>query len=199
MAERSKPDDVDLRIIELLSEDGRMAYSDIAEDVGLSAPAVSDRIDKLEEHGVIRGFTADVDRSKLRDVTPLLVELRTKPGEERDVYTAARQVEGARHVFLTSGGRVVLHVEASSTAVDDRLNDAVDLDLVRSYDVGLLRDYSKKDGVAASGFALDCAVCGNPVEDGGSVEKVDGETLAFCCPSCRSKYEEDYRRLSENA
>ena len=51
-------DEKDKRILELLSKDGRMTYSDIGEDVGLSRVAVAARVKVLEEKGIIRGYTA---------------------------------------------------------------------------------------------------------------------------------------------
>lgn len=63
-------DDVDLRIVKLLLHDGRTPASQIAEQVGLSRPAVADRIEKLERQGVIRGTTVVVDAAVLgRGVT----------------------------------------------------------------------------------------------------------------------------------
>ena len=54
-------DELDLRILTLLLRDGRAPASQLAEQVGLSRPAVADRIEKLERHGVIRGTTVVVD------------------------------------------------------------------------------------------------------------------------------------------
>src|SRR5438445_8855010 len=54
-------DELDLRILTLLLRDGRAPASQLAEQVGLSRPAVADRIDKLERQGVIRGTTVVVD------------------------------------------------------------------------------------------------------------------------------------------
>ncbi|MFC6725497.1 Lrp/AsnC family transcriptional regulator, partial [Halobium palmae] len=56
-------DDTDREILRLLLANARRPYSDIAEHVGLSAPAVSDRVERLQELGVVRGFTLDLDRS----------------------------------------------------------------------------------------------------------------------------------------
>ena len=67
------PDPVDARLLELLQQDGRMSQHDMAQDVGLSDPAVADRLRKLEERGVLRGFTALLDPKKLgRDVTAFI-------------------------------------------------------------------------------------------------------------------------------
>jgi len=58
-------DDLDLKILTLLLRDGRAPASQLAEQVGLSRPAVADRIEKLERQGVIRGTTVVVDHEAL--------------------------------------------------------------------------------------------------------------------------------------
>ena len=65
MRDKRDLDKIDLEIVRLLSEDARRPFSDIAEHVGLSPPAVSDRVDRLQEQGIIRQFTVDIDRQKL--------------------------------------------------------------------------------------------------------------------------------------
>lgn len=58
-------DELDLRILDALLGDGRAPAAQIAEQIGLSRPAVADRIEKLERLGVIRGTTAVVDPNAL--------------------------------------------------------------------------------------------------------------------------------------
>jgi Lrp/AsnC family leucine-responsive transcriptional regulator len=63
-------DELDLRIVDALLRDGRAPAAQIAEQIGLSRPAVADRIEKLERLGVIRGTTVVVEPATLgRDVT----------------------------------------------------------------------------------------------------------------------------------
>lgn len=57
--------ELDLRILNLLLKDGRTPAAQIAEQIGLSRPAVADRLDKLERQGVIRGTTAVIDPNAL--------------------------------------------------------------------------------------------------------------------------------------
>ena len=59
-------DELDLRIVALLLKDGRTPAAQIAEQIGLSRPAVADRLDKLERQGVIRGTTAVIDPGRPR-------------------------------------------------------------------------------------------------------------------------------------
>ncbi|MFC3927437.1 Lrp/AsnC family transcriptional regulator [Streptococcus caprae] len=57
-------DQTDRQILELLSDNSRLKVKEIAEQVHLTAPAVSARLQKLEEKGIIRAYTIDIDRSQ---------------------------------------------------------------------------------------------------------------------------------------
>lgn len=54
-------EDTDRRIVDLLTQDGRMSYTDLARGTGLSVSAVHQRVRRLEQRAVIRGYTARVD------------------------------------------------------------------------------------------------------------------------------------------
>src|SRR5262245_48205420 len=53
--------EVDRKIVRLLSEDGRMSYTDLGRATGLSTSAVHQRVRRLEQRGVIKGYAALVD------------------------------------------------------------------------------------------------------------------------------------------
>jgi Lrp/AsnC family leucine-responsive transcriptional regulator len=53
-------EETDREIIRLLSQDGRMSYTDLARATGLSTSAVHQRVRRLEQRGVIKGYTAVV-------------------------------------------------------------------------------------------------------------------------------------------
>jgi Lrp/AsnC family transcriptional regulator, leucine-responsive regulatory protein len=54
-------EDIDRQILRLLSQDGRMSFTDLGRSTGLSTSAVHQRVRRLEQRGVIRGFTAVID------------------------------------------------------------------------------------------------------------------------------------------
>lgn len=63
-------DGIDHQLVQRLQADGRATQLELAREVGLSQPAVADRIRKLEERGVIRGYEARVDAASLgKDIT----------------------------------------------------------------------------------------------------------------------------------
>ena len=66
-------DAADRRILEMLQADGRATQMEIARAVKLSQPAVAERIRKLEERGIIVGYTARVDAARLgKDITAFI-------------------------------------------------------------------------------------------------------------------------------
>ena len=77
-------DDIDARIITALIKDARASYAVIGNEIGLSAPAVKRRVDRLRASGAITGFSARVDPAALGWTTEAYVELycrgRTTPG-----------------------------------------------------------------------------------------------------------------------
>jgi Lrp/AsnC family transcriptional regulator, leucine-responsive regulatory protein len=73
-------DAMDRKILALLVEDGRRSYGDMAARVGLSAPSVKRRVDRLRESGALEGFTALVEHSAMGWHTEALVELFFRPG-----------------------------------------------------------------------------------------------------------------------
>jgi Lrp/AsnC family leucine-responsive transcriptional regulator len=74
----SKPlDTIDLRIVGELQTDARTSLAELGRRVGLSAPAVADRVQRLEETGVITGYHAEVDPEALG--FPLTVIVRISP------------------------------------------------------------------------------------------------------------------------
>lgn len=54
-------EEIDRRIITLLAQDGRMSFTDLAKETGLSVSAVHQRVRRLEKRGVLRGYAAIVD------------------------------------------------------------------------------------------------------------------------------------------
>ena len=72
-------DDLDHKIVQLLSENARMPVKDIAQKVSLTSPAVSSRIHRLEQEGIIGGYTVVLRNPS----APARVEARQLPGDDR--------------------------------------------------------------------------------------------------------------------
>ncbi|MBS7545980.1 Lrp/AsnC family transcriptional regulator [Ancylobacter oerskovii] len=70
-------DDRDLDILEALQEDGRLPLSELGRRIGLSQPAVSERVKRLEERGVIAGYGARIDLAAVGLRMTAIIRLKT--------------------------------------------------------------------------------------------------------------------------
>ena len=68
-------DVTDYRIIEILQKDGRISMKDLGKIVGLTSPAVSERVKRLEESGVIEGYKAIVNPDALGRVIKAFIHI----------------------------------------------------------------------------------------------------------------------------
>lgn len=85
-------DDIDRALLTLLAANARMPLKDLAERVGLSSPSVSERLKRLEERGVIRAFTAELDPLRLGYTLQAIVRIRPLPGRLHMVQSLIEQI-----------------------------------------------------------------------------------------------------------
>ena len=112
-------DDIDSRLLSAVAGSGRITLAALGDLVGLSAPAVHERIHKLEAAGVIRGYTALVDPGQVDRSTAALVFLRLDGSrEERDLLEARLALSPAVLELHEVAGEdcYVAKVRVSSTA-----------------------------------------------------------------------------------
>jgi Lrp/AsnC family transcriptional regulator, leucine-responsive regulatory protein len=113
-------DDVNLRLIEELQADARLALAELGRRVGLSAPAVAERLGRLEEAGVITGYHAAVDPRALGYTLTAILRIRPAPRELPKVAELARttrevvechRITGEDCYFMKLHVRDVEHLE----------------------------------------------------------------------------------------
>lgn len=74
-------DETDRKIIATLATDARLSIKELAQRVELSSPSVSERLKRLEERGVIQGFTLDLDTRMLDYPLQAIVRIKPLPGK----------------------------------------------------------------------------------------------------------------------
>jgi DNA-binding Lrp family transcriptional regulator len=108
-------DELDRRIVAALVEDGRATYAEIGARVGLSAPAVKRRVDRLRASGAVTGFSAIVNPGILGWTTEAYVELfcrgRTSPSDIAAAVGKYPEVTGA--ATITGEADALLHIRAA--------------------------------------------------------------------------------------
>lgn len=79
-------DDIDQKIIHILQYNARMPIKNIGEEIGLSAPAVADRIRKLEKNGIITEYTAIIDPKKIGKTLSALINVSMRASHHKEFF-----------------------------------------------------------------------------------------------------------------
>ena len=116
-------DALDYRILDMLQRDGRATQLEISRTVGLSQPAVAERIRKLEERGVITGYAARVDAARLgKDITAFIGVTIEHPkyfeGFSKKVMAMPEVLEAHR---VAGQDSYILKVKTANTKTLDQL------------------------------------------------------------------------------
>ena len=119
-----KIDDLDRKILDFLQKDGRMAASHIADELDISIPTVTDRIKKLSESGVIKGFQVTLDPKLLGlDVSAIITVISESSEHYKEVIQAARNTPEVVQCYSTTGkgSHTLIIVAKNSQALEELL------------------------------------------------------------------------------
>lgn len=96
-------DKFDRKIIAALHENARLSYAELARRVSLSAPAVAERVEKLERSGVITGYRAIINPEKLGYPIQCLIELTVKNLEYYGVLETLKTMPEITECYSITG------------------------------------------------------------------------------------------------
>ena len=114
---RNHLDSIDLRLLDALQHDARLSYRELGKRVGLTAPAVAERVRRLEQAGVITGYHARVNPAALGYPIEALMTVTYPAQLARRMYKLAQSTpEILECCHVTGHGSVVLRVVVRSIA-----------------------------------------------------------------------------------
>ena len=117
-------DAVNLRLLKELEADGRIALAELGRRIGLSAPAVAERVQRLERAGVIRGYHAELDPRALGFPVAAIVRIRPSPGRMQRIPEIARETPEVAECYRITGEDCYL-MRLQLRSIDD-LEDVLD-------------------------------------------------------------------------
>jgi Lrp/AsnC family leucine-responsive transcriptional regulator len=114
-AESATIDQIDRRIIEILSTEGRVSWKELADRVHLAPSSVADRVRRLEAGGVIRGYGAQIDRKALGRDVRAVVDVALPPGLSPADFERllARRDEVALAMYVTGPADYTIIVDCA--------------------------------------------------------------------------------------
>lgn len=111
-------DSIDKQIIDMLQRNARTPLKTIAEKVFLSSPAVSTRIEHLEKQGIIKGYTATIDKEQLGYHITAFINLEMEPIQKQDFYPWISEVPNVLECNCVTGDYSMLLKVAFPSTVD---------------------------------------------------------------------------------
>jgi len=111
-------DEIDVQILELLQDQGRIKRNQIAEKVKLSVPSVSERMRKLEEKGIIEGFHAVLDPKTLSYDVGAFIRVNVDGSDNYPAFLekCKENVEILETHSITGEGSHILKIRTKNTA-----------------------------------------------------------------------------------
>ncbi len=113
-----QPDELDLKILELLLKDGKMSNKEIASQIGLSITPTFERIKKLEREKIIKSYTVKLDKSRIGKGLRVLCQISLKEHNENAIQLFEHEVKGLNEIqeCLHVAGNIdyLLSVEVSN-------------------------------------------------------------------------------------
>ncbi|GAA0218144.1 MULTISPECIES: HTH-type transcriptional regulator LrpA1 [Halobaculum] len=116
------------RILEALEEDAQASYAEIADRAGVSKPTVRKYINKLEDEGVIVGYSAEIDPKKLSGQTIALVGIDVDSERYVEATRALKELDSVVSLYTSSGDHMFM--------AEVRAADGEELGEVISEDIG---------------------------------------------------------------
>lgn len=127
-------DKTNWKLLKLLEENGRLTFAELGKLVHLTAPAVAERVRKLEESGIITGYKAKINLEKIGIPITALVECQVYRAKEREFKALVMSLDEVLDCFNVTGpSAFVLRVAvASMSKLDELLERLIDLSDTRT-------------------------------------------------------------------
>ncbi len=120
-------DETGWHILEALQENARLSFSELGQRVGLSSPAVAERVRRLEDAGIITGYRAEVNTAKIGYPITAIIRISNSPGERCTRMTASTQAipEVLECYRVTGSDSLIMKVMAASVEHLELLIDRI--------------------------------------------------------------------------
>jgi len=120
-------DETGWHILEALQENARLSFSELGQRVGLSSPAVAERVRRMEDAGIITGYRAEVNTAKIGYPITAIIRVSNSPGERCTRLSASTQEipEVLECYRVTGSDSLVMKVMASTVEHLESLIDRI--------------------------------------------------------------------------
>ncbi|MFA5312988.1 MAG: winged helix-turn-helix transcriptional regulator [Methanomassiliicoccales archaeon] len=196
-------DATDINILQVLMENGRLSFRQIAEKVKVSVPTVSNKVGNMENLGIIKGYSAKLDAEKLGGQSVFLT-IKTRPSDVKKVAERFKGITNVRQLFIVSNGRLHLMCTFSNQlAVNEFITNLSEVSEIIEYDISNIVSVEKEEARAVvtegASLVLQCSYCRKEIHDSPYKVRAGDKEYYLCCPVCQKGFEEKYESMKEAA
>ena len=96
-------DETGWRILQALQENARLSFSELGQRVGLSSPAVAERVRRLEDAGIIKGYRAEIDTTKVGYPITAIIRAQAQGDRCSRISTSVRDIPEVLECYRVTG------------------------------------------------------------------------------------------------
>lgn len=101
-------DEIDSKILDILSKNARTQYTQIAKEVGLSEGAIRKRIATMENNGIIKKYVAVIEPKKVGYNSITLLGIDVEPTMLLEISKKVAKLNDAKHVYISTGDHMIM-------------------------------------------------------------------------------------------
>lgn len=195
-------DELDAKILSHLQEDGRQSFRDVAKLTHTSVPTITSRVERMQQMGIIKRFTIDIDQEKIEGKNTALLVIDVKPSESAGVVEKLSGMDEVVEICTSSDSDfgIIARVMGSTDDIIMVQNTLTDPGINKVKAI-LIKDVLKKDALtlASSLIKMSCAYCNKAMAEGAVKSKIGNRTYYFCCNTCKSAFVDKYREMEKKA
>ncbi len=190
-----KIDDIDLKILHIISDDPRISYRNISKKINITTPTVIDRIKKMEKTGIIRGYFTNVNIEYLNQYKEIFL-LDLKDDLPEDLI----QNKYVKKVLKLNGNKYLITFIYNKNSILMDFLKFLDEKGIEYERYTILKEEKTENEFISDDITetkLFCDYCGGEIKGKEFVIKMEGELKHFCCRACKNDYIKRYNKLKE--
>lgn len=194
-----KLDNLDLRILSLLSENSRRSFHEVARASHTSVPTVKARVDRMIKLGIINRFTVDLNQDKLDGIVTAIMVLSAKPASVNRVANELSGLPYVKELYITTDSDIAIVCKLVGR-MDEllgiqgslQMDDVLHLRII-PVNTKIKRDLSVP--LSSSNISVTCSYCGKKDAEGALRKRFDGTDYFFCCETCLDMFGKKYEGM----
>ncbi len=189
-------DEVDVKILKKLEEDGRMSFNLIASELEISPPTVKYRIDKLKKRGFIKKFTVILDINKFKKGFFIFILAEAKFQKLDEIVAKLEKFDIIQEIYTSiDKNNLILKLfvednEELNHFISTELSQINDIEKFQSISVlKTIKKLTNPDVLKPGfGFKIICDYCNAEIKGTPIKAIVDKEEYYFCCETCKKVF-----------